>query len=285
MTMTKFYSLLTAVAAAAAAVSCSPQTYSFAVQMRYPSDSGLDIGDKSVAVVYLTDGLVRDSLINDGISDGLAQGLESDFRSSGYSTEVEIYKITDSGDYGSKDSLVSLVMRTDADVVILLDRPECDVWPGGMLPCISRVWAYDSMSPVDTVWTVCDTAYLSSPTLGESMMLSDAQRLGYTLSSSLVNKWRGETYSLIYYDNLDDRWTDAADKALSMQWDEAMSVWMEMLEDTSDTAKRSCLSYDMALGCYMTGEYALALQWLDASDSLYPVSLSQNLRERVKARL
>lgn len=283
--MTKFYSLLAAAAAAAAAVSCSPQTYSFAVQMRYPSDSGLDIGDKSVAVVYLTDGQVRDSLVSDGISDGLAQGLESDFRRSGYSTEVDIYKIAASGNYGSKDSLVSLVMRTDADVVILLDRPECDVWPDGMLHCKTRVWAYDSMSPADTLLTVCDTSSLSFTTHGESMTLSDAQHIGYTLSSSLVNKWRDETYSLIYYDNLDDRWTDAADKALSMQWDEAMSVWMEMLEDTSDATKQSCLSYDMALGCYMAGEYQLALQWLDASDSLHPISLSTGLRERVKARL
>lgn len=282
--MTKFSAMIS-LAAAVVAVSCSPQTYNFGVQMRYPSDSGLDIGDKSVALVYLSDGALRDSIVNDYVADGLARGLEEDFRRSGYSTGVDIYGIVSDADYGCKDSLVSLVMRTEADVVILLGCPECTAQGSDKMQCRIGVWAYDSMSPVDSVWTVSASGLIASSMEGGSMLASDAQHFGYNLSKTLVNKWRDETYGLIYYDSLDLRWEDAADKAVAMRWDEAMSVWMEMLgEDRSDAVK-SCLAYNMALGCYMTGEYALASEWLDISDSMRPVSLSASLRARVKARM
>ena len=267
-------------------VACSPQAYNFSVQMRYPSDSGLDIADKSVAVVYMTeDGSAVDSLVSDNVADGLARGLEADFRSSGYQTGVDIYKMSGTAEYGSQDSLVSLVMKTGADVVILLGHPECGTPSDGKMPCRIDVRSYDSMAHVDTVWTTSASAALTASAADGSMLSSDAQYLGYNLSKSLVNKWKDETYSVVYYDSFDSRWLDATEKALSMNWHEAMDVWMKMLDENRSATVKSGLAYNIALACYMVGDYRLAQEWLDMSDSIQPLSLSSTLRSRVQVRM
>ena len=62
---------------------------------------------------------------------------------------------------------------------------------------------------------------------------------------------------------------------------EAIEAWMTLL-DTNNPMKRSCAEFNIAQACFLNGEYALALKWLDRSDADYPVSLSTNLRKRIQ---
>ena len=56
--------ILTFASVLVALVACSPQAYVMRLEMRNPSSSGLDLDNKSMAVVYLDNGTYRDSLFN-----------------------------------------------------------------------------------------------------------------------------------------------------------------------------------------------------------------------------
>ena len=62
-----------------------------------------------------------------------------------------------------------------------------------------------------------------------------------------------------------------------------MDIWFELLE-TNDVMKRSCASYNIALACYMLGDYQLAIEWLDLSDKENKLPISDALRKRIDAR-
>lgn len=267
--------------------SCSPQTYQLSVESRYPSASGLDIGDKSVSIVYLEDGSKRDSIVCSNIADGLAQGLESEFKKQGLSRDgVDVFSIETSDNYSSKDSLVSLIMQTGSDIVIMLDHPRYSEseQPSKVL-CSTSVYAYDSMSPRDHIITTESSTSISAAVVGESMLPSDAQIMGLGLSKEFFNKWTPESYSVIYFPTIGDEWYDALGYAADMRWDEAMSIWMDILKHTPNDIKTSCACYNMALGCFMCEQYKLASDWLDLSDRTKVLSLSKGLRSRIEARL
>ena len=62
-----------------------------------------------------------------------------------------------------------------------------------------------------------------------------------------------------------------------------MDIWLELLE-TNDLLKRSCAEYNIAVACYMLGDYNLASEWLDLSDKDNLLPLSDALRKRIEAR-
>ena len=50
--------------------------------------------------------------------------------------------------------------------------------------------------------------------------------------------------------------------------------------------KKACAEYNIAVACYMLGDYALALEWLDRSDADNNMpTLSDAMRKRINARL
>ena len=87
---------------------------------------------------------------------------------------------------------------------------------------------------------------------------------------------------MTYYDN--ERWYKALDKAEAYDWKGAMDSWIGLL-DTGDRLKRSCAEYNIAVACYMLGDYALASEWLDRSDKDNKLPLSDALRKRIETRL
>ena len=69
------------------------------------------------------------------------------------------------------------------------------------------------------------------------------------------------------------------------EWKAAIDIWLAEL-DTSDLMKKACAEYNIAVACYMLGDYALALEWLDRSDSDNKMpTLSDAMRKRIKSRL
>lgn len=258
-----------------AAVSCGPSAYTMRMDTRYPSASGIDFTGKGISVVFLDNG--KDSLFNCTVADRLASALEQDYFKG--EQKIGIYRLPEvSGSrYSSRDTLASLIMELNTDVVILLDSPLClDSENGGKDMVISKAYSYDSLG-ADTVKVVQVQLPSSRSDVAGAGSMADA------LGEYYSGIWQTESYTLLYYD-LGDKWTSALEYAEDMEWDKAIELWME-LADTDDNVKRSCAEYDIALGCLIMGQPQLASEWLDRSDEDCPISLSDGLRKRINYRL
>ena len=275
--MKRFLTFASFVVALAA---CSPQAYVMRLEMRNPSSSGLDLDNKSMAVVYLDNGSYRDSLFNNCFADGLAQGLEKEYFEGKRSVDIYSAYQEEGENYSSKDSLQSLVMRLNKDVIFMVDQPRFDEAVGEKAQCKTAVYVYDSMNPKDEVKRATLTRAVTASDAEGSMLGSDAQMLGLGSAKPFLNTWAPESHSVIYFDGMNEKWTHALWLASEMRWEEAREVWMELAQHR-DPLFASCAQYDTALACYMMRQYDLALEWLDLSDKTQVISLSEGLRKRI----
>lgn len=259
--------------------SCGPVSYALMLDSRQPSLSGLDLGGKTMSIVYLESENGRDSVFNNKVSDALAIALEEDY----YEGEqaIGIYKVTktEDADYLSKDSLVSYVMSLNTDIVMLLDTPEIiDSSAAGIQVRRSNLYIYDSRGRDEVVNLNCD--FRTSRTIPASTALT----VGKSLSAPLKSEWKTESYSLVYYEGFDQRWETAVLRAGMFRWDEAISLWMELL-DARNPVMRSSAMYNIAMGCYMLEEYELADEWITRSDETQLLSLSSAMHKRIDTAL
>ena len=106
--------------------------------------------------------------------------------------------------------------------------------------------------------------------------------MGALVAESFESQWKSEQYSIYCYDS--ERWYSALYYAERYEWKKAMDIWLDLLS-SSDPVKRSCAAYNISTACYMLGDYALAKEWLDRSDSDCVQVLSEGLRKRIMQRL
>ena len=226
---------------------------------------------------------------------------------------VNVYsmKKNPSGNYGTADSLVNIVMSTGDDVVFLFDAPDFGnvsvsekeyspadtaVYYNASVPLTLTLYAYDSMGKVDTVYTwrgsrnlsgsLAADVYTSRADVADMLwpkLALQAEQAGTLSSKIFMPTWKSEQYTVIYFDS-PEAWNTASEAAYNFRWHDAVESWMTLV-DTNNLMRRSCAEYNIALGCYMMGDNELALKWLDRSDADYPVSLSSGLRKRIKARM
>ena len=97
---------------------CSPQTFTMSVDMRYPSKSGIDLGRKTMSIVYMDNG-TNDTTFNNAVASSLARSLEEDYFAG--REAIGVYKIPE--DSVSLDLMHSLVMDTGDDVIFLIGPP------------------------------------------------------------------------------------------------------------------------------------------------------------------
>ena len=267
-----------------ALVACSPQAYVMRLEMRNPSSSGLDLDNKSMAVVYLDNGTYRDSLFNNCFADGLAQGLAKEYFEGKRSVDIYSAYQAEGEDYTSKDSLQSLVMRLNKDVIFLVDQPVFADEEGEKVDCKTAVYVYDSMNPKDEVKRATMARVVTASDEEGSMLGSDAQVLGLGTAKPFLNTWSPESHSVIYFDGFTEKWERALWLASEMRWEEAREIWMDLAQN-KDVLQASCAEYNTALACYMMRQYDLALEWLDLSDKTQVLSLSQGLRKRIQEKM
>ena len=238
-----------------------------AVDMRQPSRSGLDLAGKSFAVVYLQNGDEKTGEFNANFANGFAEKLEDE------------YSQQEGAKYASKDTLVNLVMDLNADVIFLVDMPAFGTQESEEVPFHVNVFAYDSMNrDEDKVY-----AYTGSNSVTAKDWETACNKAGYEAGNIFAPQWETERFSVIYYDT-GGLWEKASIAAANFQWQEAIECWLE-LADTDNVQKRSCAEYNLALGCFMEGQYQLALEWLDRSDADMPVYVSKGLRSKIKERM
>lgn len=275
--------LFIAAIAALCLTSCSPQAYTMYLQTRQPSESGVDMDGKTMAIVYIEDGSSRDSLFNNCVADGLASGLEKEYF--GGEAAVDLFSIVSKDDYTSKDSLARLLLDMDVDVLFLLDRPQFSdaVSETGKVRTTSRLYVYDSMDREDVVRHLNATYNLTSVDVNQLCFSTEAQKFGTSFSKKFLNTWADDFLTLVYYDS--DKWTKALAYSENMEWDKAAELWLQLVNSSKSPVAQSCAAYDLALACYMQKEYRLALDWLDQSDKLNPLSLSKSLRKRIQDKM
>lgn len=302
-------SLLSAIAALSALValqSCDPQAFSMNVEMRYPSSSGMSIDGKSVAVVYLNEDSAKDSVFNECLANGFASAIEKNYFNG--AEAVNLYKMpkVGGGVYSNADTLINLIVDTGCDIVFLFDAPEfgnvqikeqktstSGTYYPVSVPVAVKLYGFDSLSGSDTVRVWTGTRMLSAnmeASLGRQAAAdslwnrigSSAENLGEVSARTFAPVWKEETYSFIYYES-PEAWLAAAQYASDYKWNEAMKVWISLL-DTNNTMKRSCAEYNIATACFLMGDNELALKWLNSSDEDYPISLSKTLRKRIQTR-
>lgn len=267
-----------AILAAAALVSCSPQLYDISVEMRRPSSSGLDLTGKSVAIVYPY-GVTREEMqLTGAVADALASRLDAAYPESDSTALFTVQYTDDFQKMASPDSLVNLVLKTDADVVFLFGHPA--EFDGGYRTGEFRLplYCYDSLGGEKAGVKTCTVRADAGPDASLS-----GRNIGNNISSSFVPTWREEEFGIWY--TSDGAWNSALVKATEFRWDEAVKEWLSILETAKDPALRARLEYNVGLGCFMAGNGNLALQWLEQSGREEPDELTSELAARVRKSL
>lgn len=269
--------------AAISLASCSPQAYTMFLQTRQPSDSGVDMDGKTMAIVYLENGSSRDSLYNNCVADGLASGLEREYFDG--ESAVDLFSIVSQEDYTSKDSLMRLLLDMDVDIVFMIDRPQFadSVSASGKTKTTTHLYVYDSMDRKDEVRTINASYNLTSLDVNELCFATEAQKVGDALSKKFINRWADDSFTVIYYDG--DKWTRALSYAMDLEWSKAADLWLTLVGNSKSPVAQSCAAYNLALACFMQREYGLAMEWLDQSDKFNPLSVSKSLRKRIQEKM
>lgn len=292
---------------------CGPSRHAVHVEMRHPSKSGVDLAGKIASVLYLENGNPMSDDMLEGIADGFAYSLEQDYATGDGSVAIYRIPLKAGAVYSSKDSLVNLLMETGSDVVFLFDTltvgtlslggqsrvavpsaADSSYLATGNLPFTVKMYCYDAMDKRDKVQTFSGSstaaphAYSDGNDSNAALVRKAVASLpevgfevGRILSESFVSQWKHEQYSVVYFDG--QKWYDALNYADQYYWKEAMDKWLDLL-DTNDQLKRACAAYNIALSCYMLGDYDLASKWLDRSDEDNKIPVSDALRKRIDAR-
>ena len=102
--------------------SCSPETFTMNIDMRYPSRSGLDLSKKSMAIVYVDEGKKSDESFVKGLASGFAYKLEEEYF--GGHEAIELFSVPKDSSVYTKKFMEDMVMDSGKDVIFLIDTPE-----------------------------------------------------------------------------------------------------------------------------------------------------------------
>ena len=256
---------------------CFPVRHALQVEMRYPSKSGIELFGKVVSVVYLTDENQTGDAFNAAMSAGFAAELEKDYGTGEGS--VGVYSLQDRGGvYSQKDTLVNLLMDTGCDAVFLFDKVGMTSAGENTIKFSIKLYCFDAMNKDEKVFSFVGNTVVN---VAVDDLAKEAAKTGEIVAESFKSQWKHEQYSIIYYEN--ETWYNALMKAEAYDWKGAMDIWMGLLS-TNDSYRRSCAEYDIAVACYMLGDYDLATEWLDKSDKDNLLPVSDALRKRINNR-
>jgi len=293
--------------------SCGPSRHAVQVEMRYPSKAGIDLVGKTVSIVYLQNKDDAAAQFNANMADGFAYALENEYGTGEGSVPVFVMDRVDGTDYSSKETMSEILMDTGTDVVFLLDTvvlgqmrvesPSRIAAPVSRdssylsvanMPFKMKMYSFDAMDKSESVKNY------GGSSAAQPMVYSDGEdsavaqfrkamaalpaaawEVGKEIADSFRSQWKHEQYSLTYFDN--EKWYSALDKAEEYDWKGAMDIWISLLE-TGDLMKRSCAEYNIAVACYMLGDYELASEWLNLSDEDNVLPQSEALHKRIDAR-
>ncbi len=267
--MKRFLALLSV---CVALVSCGSAKYTVPVELSSPSKSGLSLTGKSISVAYANGG--PDSLFLASVAENFACVLEEDYFDG--EEAVGLYKVDSPADRdtSAKAGMLDLIMTSGSDVAFLFD-----VMPSGSsdVPSELRLYAYDSMSKVDTVHF-----FIGKVTLGKWDADLYGKVVGEKSAVIFSPSWSRENISFYYFSS--DTWNEAIENASKYKFKEAIDLWLTLVK-SKDAYKAACARYNIAAACYIMGQNSLAVKWLDQCDALYSIPESATIRKKIAARL
>lgn len=295
--------------------SCAPSRHAVQIEMRYPSKSGVELAGKKIAVAYLFDGQHHASRFNAAMAEGFVSELEKDYGTGNGSIALYEIPLSKGVDYTLRDSMLNYLVESNSDVFFLFDLPQLGQMKVSGATKVAapvskdsshvssasiqyklRLNCYDAMNPDDKVLAFGGVS-TSSPDVYSDGKLSVSEttekayevlpaaafQSGREVADAFKSQWKHEQYSIVYFES--QKWYDALALAEQYEWRTAIDIWISLL-DTSDIMKKACAEYNIAVACYMLGDYSLALEWLDRSDADNKMpTLSDAMRKRIQARL
>ena len=295
--------------------SCSPSRHAVQIEMRYPSKSGVELAGKTIAVAYLSDGQHHASRFNAAMAEGFVSELEKDYATGDGSVALYEIPLRKGVDYTLRDSMLNYLVASNSDVFFLFDLPQLGQMKVSGATKVAapaskdsshvssasiqyklRLSCYDAMNPDDKVLAFGGVS-TSSPDVYSDGKLSVSEttekayevlpaaafQSGREVADAFKSQWKHEQYSIVYFES--QKWYDALALAEQYEWRTAIDIWIGLL-DTSDIMKKACAEYNIAVACYMLGDYSLALEWLDRSDADNKMpTLSDAMRKRIQTRL
>lgn len=305
--------LITLAAGCILALSCAPMKHAVHVEMRHPSKSGVDLAGKNISVVFLENENKNANKFAEGMADAFAYTLEQDYGYEDGSIGIYRMRMSEGADYASKDSLFNILMDTGVDLVFLFDTvrlgtiviggatripsppsPDSAFVSRATLPYTMKLYCFDAMNQKGDVKSFGGTSvarpdiYSDGKTSSTLLMSKAMDNLdsegwdaGILVAESFKSQWKHEQYSIVYYET--QAWISALKKAENCDWKGAMDIWIGLL-DTNDMMKRSCAEFNIAVACYMLGDYHLATEWLDRSDADNELPISEAMRKRILQR-
>lgn len=290
-------------------VACGPTAYTIDVEARQPSKSGLDLTGKTMSVVFLDNGISEDSLFIASMSESFANSLDLEYF--GGDSLVGIYALEPLPDvrYSEKEGMLEVLMETGSDVVFLFDVPVFDsptissvpttgstkAAAEGTFPYSIAMYAYDSMNSSDRVFdfkgyeVAKSSAYLEG---GETMekqtsllkanLVEEARKSGVSASVKFLPQWQRETYLFYLYES--ETWYESYYAVNDYDWKKAIDIWMTLL-DTKNLQKKACAEYNIAVACYMSAQYKLALEWITLSAKDFKLPTTTQMTARIKKKL
>lgn len=265
------------IAAGLLLAACSPQVYPLYLEVRQPSTSGMDLSRKSMSIVY-SDGVnPADSSFDRSAASALARALEEDYF--GGEEVVKLYRmpLTDSI---SLDTMHSLVMDTEGDVVFLLSSRLGEKTAEGGQPVTTQLVVYDSMGE-DAIRRFSGSTVLPAPASEEEP--SQAEVVGTRISKRFLSQWKTQSFSFYYFEGLSESWYDALERVSEGKMGKAIDLWMPLVREGSDI-KRACAAYNLAMAFYLLEDYEMSERWLDMADKMENLSLSAGLHTRLAAK-
>lgn len=264
--------ILTALFGLIGAVSCGPNRYMLDVEVRRESRAGVDLTGKNVTIVYGLEGVAKLDQLKESMADGFALNVKDRYQ--GAVGQVNVLGLRSASDYANRDSMLTLLMKTGADVVFLMDKVQLQT---STLSFVLR--CYDAMNQEDKVQLFSGSSVLE-PMIENEKIKTQGLEAGKEIALAFEPQWKVEQYSLYYFDA--EPWYDAIYKAEAFDWKGAIDIWMGRLQ-TNNVLKRACASYNIATACYMLGDYDLATKWLDTADKDADLVVSEGLRKRINA--
>lgn len=82
------------------------------------------------------------------------------------------------------------------------------------------------------------------------------------MKTSFTQNWYSDAVTVVYYPNA-IKWEDAINLAYCGEWKQAVEKWMSILDGDISLERRRYAEYNIALGCFLMGEWKVADMWLN----------------------
>ena len=305
--------MIFAAAAASLLWACSPEVYSFYLDVRKPSLSGMDLSKKSIAIAYMEGPAKTDSLLSANTASLFAQALEEDYFGGEPVIGMYAYPVTDTV---TVEAMRNLVMDTGEDVVFLLksamgkpvdginnpiarpSHPDSANVFTAKVPIDLQLYAYDSMGK-DEVKSWKGNTFMKAAVYNngitpqenlEDLILEVVpgcapESLEERISPRFKSTWKTESFSFYWFDDIySEKWVDAIGLAAQGKFADAIKDYEPFLK-SKNTVKKAHECYNIAMCFYLLEDMELATKWLDMAEKMENISQAPTLRKRIAAKL